>query len=271
MVRNEALQNSLSAALKSIGVPDPAFEARYILSYTQDAEKIKEVLRRRATFEPLAKIFEDKGFYAHSFITTKDTLDPRPDSEAFMDCFFKFIPKDASFAAADFGVGSGCLLFSLLAAYPKATGFGFDISEKTLSVANRNREKLHLENRSTLSLKDCFINPAFDKAFDVVIANPPYLSEEEYGQIDLQTKHDPTVALTVGGDGLIPYRTLAGDTSYLKEGGLLFLEIGWTQEKSVRALFKDLTFLHAQKDLEGRTRILTFRKGIGNLFPVHGE
>lgn len=255
------MNSLLFKRLQDIGVDDPAFEARLILSYTKDANEIEKILNRRATFEPLAKIFEDKGYYAHDFITTKDTLDPRPDSEAFLDCFFKFIAKEKTFTVADFGVGTGCQLFSVLHQYPHAIGTGYDISEKALAVAKRNQEKLKLTDRSILQMKDCFIDPIFDVSFDAVIANPPYLSEDDYAQIDAQTKHDPKISLTVGGDGLIPYRTLAQNTSYLKKGGYLFLEIGSTQEDDVTDLFKNtLTFLHAQKDLGGHIRILTFQK-----------
>ena len=258
--QDNEVKNSLKQRLFQIGVQDPSYEARIILSYTADEQEIERVLQRRSTFEPLSKIFEDKGFYRHSFITTKDTLDPRPDSELFIEILEKTFSQDSALTLADFGVGTGCLLFSALLHFKNWTGTGYDMSDAALDVARRNIEKFTLQDRVRLEKKDCFVQPSFSDSFDVVLANPPYLSAAEYEQIDAQTMHDPKMSLTISDDGLSPYCALSRDVSFLKPGGFLLLEVGYTQSQEVQKIFQHLEFLGAEKDFGGHTRILTYRR-----------
>ncbi|MEK7655028.1 MAG: peptide chain release factor N(5)-glutamine methyltransferase [Pseudomonadota bacterium] len=116
---------------------------------------IDDLIRQRLTGMPLAKIIGHKEFWKHRFITTKDTLDPRPDSETLIEAVLKACPPSvfpgsttcglvreissaSSYRILDLGTGTGCLLISLLHEYPKATGVGVDISDKALAVAKRN-------------------------------------------------------------------------------------------------------------------------------------
>lgn len=197
--------------------------------------EFKNVIQRRNRQEPLAKIRGYKEFWGLNFQTTQDTLDPRPESETLIEAVLKNYP-DLSFPykILDLGTGTGCLLLSLLYQYPHATGVGVDISGKALKIAKSNAEVLTLINRTSFVKGDW--TSGLCSTFDVIVSNPPYISNED--KIDLQTQYDPSIALFAKEKGLFCYKLFSSQLQkFLKKDGCVFLEVGHTQGETVKNLF----------------------------------
>ena len=224
---------------------------------------LEDLIKRRLAFEPVSKIIGIKGFWKSDFITTIDVLDPRPDSETMIEAVLSFYAdKNKNLRILDIGTGSGCLLFSLLDEYPKASGVGIDKSEKALAVAGQNKK-----NRlADLYQRDFYTSNWMHGLgeFDIIVSNPPYIPSKDISALASDVKqYDPLSALDGGADGLDAYRALSKDIgSILKTNGYLFLEIGIGQGINVRYLFENvgLKYIRSVFDLGKIERILIFQK-----------
>ena len=238
----------------------PRLDARLLLASGGDLE---EKIRRRLNHEPVSKIIGKKGFWKSEFITSPDVLDPRPDSETMIAAVLEHCPdKNRSYRILDIGIGSGCLLFSLLDEYPHATGTGIDISPAALQIAERNKQG----RTATLIQKD-FYQPDWTKdltTFDIIISNPPYIPTQDINDLSPDVRlFDPLSALDGGNDGLNAYRALSQSLpNSLNPDALIFLEIGAGQEQSVTQIFTTAGFTlhHTTPDFGGIPRVLVFGK-----------
>lgn len=250
---DQAVLDQGRAALAAAGVADPGHEARLIWAHvTGDRAGFAALVTRRAARAPLSHLLGYRDFYDHRFIVTPDVLDPRPDTESIVAAALEW-----PFASVlDLGTGSGCILLSLLAARPQATGLGVDISAAALGVAARNRRALGLDARATLARSDWFA--AVSGRFDLIIANPPYIAADEMAALQPEVRlFEPHLALTDAADGLSCYRIIAaGAAAHLLPGGRLIVEIGATQAAAVSAIFTaaGLRDLRVIPDLDGRDR-----------------
>ncbi|MBR6412414.1 MAG: peptide chain release factor N(5)-glutamine methyltransferase [Alphaproteobacteria bacterium] len=244
------------------GVSDtPRLDARLLMA---DGGDLDAKIRRRLNHEPVSKIIGKKGFWKSEFITSPDVLDPRPDSETMIAAVLEHCPdKNRSYHILDIGVGSGCLLFSLLDEYPCATGVGIDISPQALQIATQNKQG----RPATLIQKD-FYQPNWTddlEKFDIIISNPPYIPTGEIETLSPDVRlFDPLSALDGGPDGLDAYRALAKSLpTLLNKGSLIFLEIGQNQEQDVSQIFTsaDFRLLKIVPDLGHINRILVLNKG----------
>jgi release factor glutamine methyltransferase len=220
-----------------------------------------EYIVRRSQGEPLSRIMGEREFWGLSFLLSQDTLDPRADSETVIEAALKHKPKvEQPLHLLDFGTGSGCLLLSLLKEIPDAIGIGVDISLNALQTAQKNAFFHHLNDRAF------FINShwghALQGTFDIILSNPPYISEEDFKNLKDNVRHfDPYRALVSGMDGLECYRALAQDCSrLLSPQGILVLEIGENQEIDVIHIFKSNYFKYVTtyRDLASIPRALVF-------------
>ena len=237
----------------------PGLDARLLIKSGGDLE---EKIRRRLNHEPVSKIIGKKGFWQSEFITSPDVLDPRPDSETMIEAVLKFFPdKNKPYRLLDIGVGSGCLLYSLLDEYPLATGVGIDVSQKALKVAEQNKG----DRPATLIQRSFYDEHWWNDLgmFDIIISNPPYIPSGDISGLSPDVRlFDPRAALDGGADGLDAYRALAKSLgSILNKNGLIFLEIGAGQEKDVTKIFTDVgfTLCRAVPDFGGIIRVLVFR------------
>jgi len=216
------------------------------------------LVERRMAREPLSHLLGYRDFYKHRFVVSSDVLDPRPDTEdlvvAALDVPFRTV--------LDLGTGSGCILLSLLADRPEATGTGTDMSKAALAVAAQNVARLELETRATLLASDWFAN--VDGQFDLIVSNPPYIAASEMAGLQPEVRdHEPRMALTDEGDGLACYRIItAGAPGYLNPGGSLMLEIGPTQGAAVRGMMQAHGFADVvvKPDIDGRDRVVIGQK-----------
>ena len=176
---------------------------------------------QRERRRPVSQIVGRRLFRNLEFSVTSDVLDPRPESEVLVEAGVKRCPE----RILDLGTGSGCLLLSLLAELPGAEGVGIDSSEAALRVARENSKRTGLCGRARFHRSDWY--SAISGQFDLIVSNPPYLTESEFNRSPAELRWEPQQALTVGGDGLSPYRTIAaGANRHLASGGRLLLEIG---------------------------------------------
>lgn len=267
--------------LYQVGILNSYREARLLLKYalnfsleqiiaspelqltSEQAEKYENWLLRRISHEPLSKIREEKEFWSLPFIVKAETLDPRPDSEVLIEAVLKIYPvRETSFKILEFGIGTGCLIMSLLHEYPYSSGVGIDKSIDALGVANLNLERFKLQDR--LKLVHASWGDGIEEPFDIIISNPPYIAEKERHTLALDVlQYDPQIALFGGEDGLDAYRDLAPHAArLLKTSGHFFIEIGQGQENAVEKIFEELGLLIQEwiPDLSGIIRCGIFQK-----------
>lgn len=231
----------------------------------QEVRKVMARVEKRAARQPLSQIFCEKEFWSLSFKVTSDTLTPRPDSETLVEtALLRIKPKDRALTILDLGTGTGCLLLSLLSEYPNATGVGIDISHKALDVAKENANRLNLRTRAKFRQGNWTERLESNLKFDVIISNPPYIGTKEKEYLAPEVRdHEPEMALFSGEEGLDDYRRLAVQLqNRLKPNGLVILEIGFDQARSVKEIFISAGFnkISLYKDLGARDRCLVIEK-----------
>ncbi|BDU50247.1 peptide chain release factor N(5)-glutamine methyltransferase [Haliovirga abyssi] len=205
---------------------------------TIEREKIKKNLIRRAKDrEPLQYIMEYEEFYGLKFYVDKNVLIPRPETEILVENAIKYLEKIEEPKILEIGVGSGAISISIGKNLINSKIIGVDISEGALKIAEKNRENLGLNNVRFVK-SDIFENINY-KSFDLIISNPPYISEEEYSGLMPEVKnYEPKLALVAKEDGNYFYRTIIENgKNYLKNGGKIFFEVGYNQSKIVKELF----------------------------------
>lgn len=217
------------------------------------------VLRRRCAREPVAHILGNREFWSLDFTVTADTLVPRPDSETLIEAALEVLPKrDGAYRLLDLGTGGGCLLLALLHERPNATGLGIDKCAKALDVAYGNADALGLAGRAEFQIGDWA--RGLDGTFDVIVANPPYIPEDEiYALAPEVAQYEPKLALSGGADGLQCYREMVPDLlRCLVPGGTAVIEVGCGQAWAVAAILArhGLTEHARRKDLGGQNRCI---------------
>ena len=198
----------------------------------------------RTKGKPVSKIFGFKEFFSNEFIVNKNVLDPRPETELLVELTIKnFLKKkDKKISLLELGVGSGCLIISILLSLKKnkVSALGVDISNKALDIANKNIKKFNLEKKLKLKKSDWFFD--VHEKFDIIISNPPYIKTSEIKNLDKEVKlYDPFIALNGGYDGLVCFERIAKDAKFhLKQNGIILLEIGFGQINSVKKIFEKM-------------------------------
>ena len=194
-------------------------------------EELQKLVNRRAKKEPIAYILNNKEFWSTNFYVDRSVLIPRPETEVLIDLILSHINnKNNYFNILDIGTGSGCILISLLKELMKAKGIGVDKSSKAISIANKNSISQQVNNRvifKNLNLEEI----KFDKKFDIIVSNPPYLPDVSLKNLNLDIKlYEPKIALQGGVQGLdFLYKIINLASKILKINGLLALEIGDNQ------------------------------------------
>jgi release factor glutamine methyltransferase len=207
-------------------------------------EKLKQLVNRRAKKEPIAYILNNKEFWSTNFYVDRSVLIPRPETEVLIDLLLsKINNKNKYLDVLDIGTGSGCILISLLKELKKARGVGVDKSSKAIAIAKKNSLLNTIENRvcfKNISLEQ--IN--FDKKFDIIVSNPPYLSNVSLKNLDFDIRlYEPKAALQGGVQGVdLLNKIIYLASKILKINGLLALEIGDNQFHILAKYLKENRF-----------------------------
>ncbi len=264
-----------TARLRAAGVNDPARDARVLLAHAARieasrvtliapeelspdiAERYEQLVSLRAIRVPVSHLLGEREFYGRNFRVSRDVLDPRPETETLIEAALSE-PFDH---VLDLGVGSGCILVTLLAERASATGLGADLSEAACLQASANAVQHNVQDRAEIVRSDWF--ERIEGQFDLIASNPPYIALSEMQDLSPEVReHEPRMALTDEGDGLDAYRRIAaGAPDFLMAGGRLLVEIGPTQAKDVSALFDaaGLSDIRVIPDLDGRDRVVLGR------------
>ncbi len=224
----------------------------------REASLYDELLQRRYRREPLSYITGIRDFMGLSMEVTSDVLIPEQDTENLVE----EIMREACDGdrILDLCTGSGCILLSLLHYSNGSSGVGTDLSERALSVAERNALKLGLSDRAFFRCGDLFEAVAEDERFDIIVSNPPYIRSDVIPGLSPEVRdHEPLMALDGGGDGLSFYRRIIpGAVRHLVAGGLLYLEIGYDQASQVARLMTEAGYYDVKtiRDYGGNDRIV---------------
>jgi release factor glutamine methyltransferase len=223
------------------------------------AARFGACVARRLAGEPVSRIVGVREFYGRPFRIDASTLDPRPDTETLIEAALDLAGGEAPLRLLDLGTGSGCILVTLLAELPRAGGVGIDKSPPALELARANAESLGVGVRARFIAGDWL--EAVQDTFDLVVANPPYLSAADMaGLSNAVGVHDPKDALYGGTDGLVAYRRIVPRLlKVLRPGGIALFEIGHTQAEAVSGLLAEAGLILEQgpwRDLAGRPRVV---------------
>jgi len=201
-----------------------------------------ELIERRKKGEPIAYLTNKKEFWNETFYIDKNVLIPRPDTEIIIEHLLKTTSKKSQLQILDIGVGSGCILLSLLKERPNFYGTGIDICRKSINISKYNAKMLHLKNRIR------FFNSSIDNfnfgKYDIVVSNPPYIESLKLKYLDKDVfYYEPKIALNGGLDGFLMIRKVIEKTSFIiKKKGIFFLEIGFNQKNKVKEILRDNGF-----------------------------
>jgi release factor glutamine methyltransferase len=222
------------------------------------AEQYIALLERRFAGEPMQYIFGESEFYRLPFRVTPDVLIPRPETEHVVE---KVLERAANFAApriVDVGTGSGAIAVVLAHELPAAIVTATDLSAAALNVARQNAQRNGVAERVRFLGGD-LLQPVAGEQFDMVVSNPPYVSEVDRESLAVEVRdYEPAQALFAGADGLDVYRRLIPQAfAALAPGGHVILEIGHGQEPPVGALLGEAGFENIEftPDLLGIPRV----------------
>lgn len=225
--------------------------------------EIHDAAGRRVRGEPVYRILGKRGFYGLELKITKETLDPRPDTEVLVDLVLELLRdrRDEALDILDLGIGTGAVCLALLSELPNAKGTGADLAQGALETAAENAALNGLAERFITVRSDWFAD--LSGRYDVIVSNPPYIRSDIVPTLDREVReHDPILALDGGEDGLDAYRAIAdGAARFLKPEGIVAVETGFDQKQAVRDIFESAGFeqVSAAKDYAGNDRAQAFR------------
>ncbi len=222
----------------------------------------KKLINQRSKGKPIAYIVGKKEFWKYEFNINSHVLIPRPDSELIIDQALKVTKNKSKLNILDIGVGSGCILLSILKEQKTFYGTGIDLSKKCIELSKINATKLKLQNRVKL-LKTNVDNFKHAK-YDLIISNPPYINKLKLKYLDRNViNFEPKLALDGGLDGLSEIRKVVLKSSELiKKNGIFILEIAFDQKDKVTKLLRNKGFYinKVLKDLANNDRCIISTK-----------
>ncbi|MDR1694155.1 MAG: peptide chain release factor N(5)-glutamine methyltransferase [Lactobacillaceae bacterium] len=260
------LDDIISEFVKA-GITSPRLEAVMLIENAKNDKELASFVEERLASKPICKIIGKKDFYKHTFKVSEDVLSPRPDTETLVECAIEIIKKNKIQNILELGVGSGCIILSVLYEFGNIRGVGMDISNKAIDIAQENAKNIGVAERISFVNKSWFdddIKEVLNKKFDIIISNPPYIVSSDISVLDREVKdYDPLIALDGGTDGLRDYRQIASVSGgLLNDNGYILLEVGLGQSKDVSDIFIKTGFelIDTVKDLAGIDRCIILKK-----------
>ena len=218
-----------------------------ILNYDKELKKktlenFNDLISQRSKGKPIAYLTKKKSFWKDIFEITSDVLIPRPDTEIIIEEVLNLTKNKNNLKILDIGVGSGCILLSLLREKKNFTGVGIDISKKCIDLCRKNSLKLGLNKKVKLFNSDVD-NFSYGK-YDLIVSNPPYIKSCDLKYLDRDVvDFEPITALDGGTNGLSNILKVINKSSELiKINGRLILEIGFGQKNDVKRILVNRGF-----------------------------
>ena len=206
----------------------------------EERKKYLNLINRRKKNEPIAYIIKNKSFWRDKFITNKNALIPRPDSEHLVEQTLRIIKKNQSKRILDVGVGSGCLSISILKERLYCKCDAIDLSKNALKLAKINGNLHQLSDRIKFYKRD--VDNFCNDKYDLIISNPPYINKHKIKYLD-SIIYEPKIALDGGLDGLeVIKKVISKSKNLLKTNGKLILEIGYDQKYRVTKFLQEKNF-----------------------------
>lgn len=272
---------STTAYFKKRGVESPRLNAEHLLAHALARKRIelyleferelteaelaplRELVRRRGQGEPLQHLLGTVEFCGLTFLCDKRALIPRPETEALVELLIAECGmRNADLRIVDVGTGGGVIALSLALKLPKAEVHAVDVSEEALTLARENAARLVLTERVRFSRGNLLAR--IEGAFDVIVANLPYVPATDRPTLSREVLHDPETALFGGtrGDEIVR-ELIASAPPHLAPGGLLALEIGIGQADELAAFLAAQNYrdINQRQDYAGVTRFLLARHG----------
>jgi len=272
--------NEGSKILKSKFIPNPLLDAEILMAKTikkdrnyillnssetvdkNDLSTFYKLIEQRSLGNPVAYLTKKKSFWNSEFFIAKDILIPRPDTELVVENVLKLSKQKNKLNILDIGVGSGCILLSILKERKTFYGTGIDKSGKCIKISKINAANLKVCSR----LK--FYKSDVDKfnlgKYDFIISNPPYIKKHKIKYLERDVADfEPRLALDGGLDGLTEIKKVIKSSARLiKKNGKFILEIGFDQKNKVINLLKKEGFYinSTQKDLASNDRCIVSTK-----------
>ena len=271
--------------LRTAGLDEPLLEARWLVASVAGlssldlltkataslgaarVERIEECVRRRAAREPLSRILGIREFYGRDFELSGGTLDPRPDTEVLVEFVLRTLAQETTSGRRvnilDIGTGTGAILITLLAEYPRAEGLGIDVSGDAVATALKNAQVHDVAGRAQFQTRDIREGLGAEECFDFIVSNPPYIARGDIAGLEPEVRcHDPVAALEGGVDGLDFYRIFVGLVGRIRPQGWLVVEVGAGQAEDVIGVLLAAApnaKLQTANDLSGHTRVVAIQ------------
>ena len=227
-----------------------------------DLNNFKKLIKARSRKEPIAYLTNKKFFWESEFFVTKDTLIPRPDTEIIVENVLNLTKYKTRLNILDVGVGSGCVLLSILKEKQNFYGTGIDISRNCLNITKINAVNLQVDGR--LKLYKSNVDKFTLGKYDLIVSNPPYIKKYKLKYLEKDVRNfEPRHALDGGLDGLLEIKKVIKKSSELiKKKGQFILEIGFDQKNKVVNLIKKEGFYinSIQKDFAKKDRCIICTK-----------
>ena len=223
----------------------------------RDLDYFDNLIQERAKSKPIAQIIKKKDFWKYEFIVNNNVLIPRPDTEILIEQTLKLVKNKNRLQILDIGIGSGCILMSILKEKKNFIGTGIDISNKSLQISKVNGHKLRLNNR--LKLFKSNIDNFNTGKYDLIVSNPPYIKKNKLKCLEKDISFEPKQALDGGLDGLSVIRKAIKKSSELiKKNGHLIIEIDFDQKNKVKKILQNKGFYIKEivKDLSNHDRCI---------------
>ena len=272
--------NEGSKILNSKFIPNPLLDAEILmakiinkdrnyilLNYSNpinknDLNDFYKLIEQRSLGNPVAYLTKKKSFWNSEFIVSNDTLIPRPDTELVVDNALKLTKQRNKLNILDIGVGSGCILLSILKERQDFFGTGIDKSEKCLNISKMNAINLKISSRVKLYKSD--VDKFNLGKYDLIVSNPPYINSCKIKYLEREVaEFEPKLALDGGLDGLSVIRKVIKKSSELiKKNGKFILEIGFDQKNKVIDFLKKEGFYinSTLRDLANNDRCIVSTK-----------
>ena len=227
----------------------------------EEKKFVEEIYKKLAAHKPAQYIIGCADFFGMQLKVDKRVLIPRPETEELVELILAENPKE-NLKILDIGTGSGAIALALAKSRPNWLVTAVDISQDALDLATENAKVQNLQ--IFFKKSDCFAE--ISEKYDIIVSNPPYIAREDESEVGLNVLHsEPHLALFADEDGLAIYRRIAEDAKdYLKDGGKIYLEVGYKQGQSVPDLFRKHLpekRLRTLKDQFGQDRMVAVDDG----------